>query len=597
MTWLTQRIKNLQTHLFQAIERFPETLLLCGAFAVIAIIINHLGYGNPEEELLRKVLENVLMTLALGIPYSGVIVLIAQRIGVYQSETHDSKNPLLSLIPGRLIRIGGMAILVGIMAAFYLSIPEPVPNLFVWRFSIVMLSGYLAFSLVHFFPKQENYPLSVLKIIVDGAITTLYTLVLYAGICATLFALDELLGVNIDGELYGDVFLVLLGFFSPAHFLGAFIKQASDIDDYSFSKVFKVLFGTIITSLLLLYTTILYAYFIKMIFDGGIPKGMVAQLVMWYSIVALGTLFLTESLAWENTLVKWFQRFMPLLMLVPIGMMFLAIYIRIADYGITVKRYFVVALGIWVIGNVIYRIISKHKIPQVMIFTVIAVSLLSLYGPWSAYPVSIATQNARFEALLVETGLLSNGVISPQNDLSDKEIQAVRDTIQYFQYQHSLVDLKYLPKDFDPSTQMKTVFGFEYWGGESPQKYLNIWSDEFQGKQVVEGTNAIYVINWNNYQDRSKELTLEKDSLAIDQLGSVTWRDNEGKDHEFDISQVIDQIDGATKGDIYLKGTDAWKTITVDGQELHIFIQNINAQIDEQGTFTYTQMKLMLFVK
>ncbi len=597
MKWFTEHFKKLQNHLFKAVERFPETLLLCGAFAVIAIIINHLGYGQPEEEQLRKVLENVLMTLALGIPFSGVVVLIAQRLAIYQSEPHDLKNPLLSLLPSNIVRFGGMAILAGIMAAFYFSIPEPVPNLFVWRFAIIMVSGYLAFSLVHFFPKEDRYPLSVLKIIVDAAITTLYTLVLFAGISAILFALDELLGVNIDGDLYGDVFLLLVGFFSPAHFLGAFIKQSSDIDDYGFSKVFKVLFGTIVTSLLLLYTTILYAYFIKMIFDGGIPKGMVAQLVMWYSIVALGTLFLTESLSEENALVKWFQRFMPLLMLVPIGMMFLAIYIRIADYGITVKRYFVVALGIWVLGNVIYRIISRHKLPQVMIFTVIAVSLFSLYGPWSAYPISIANQNARFEALLVETGLLSNGVITPQKDLSDKEIQDLRDTIQYFQYQHSLVDLKYLPKDFDPATQMKTVFGFEYWGGESPQKYLNIWSDEFQGKKMVEGTNSIYVVNWNDYKSGTEALTLEKDSLALDKLGKVSWRDNLGKDHEFNISLVIDQIDGATKGDIYLKGADAWKTITVDGQELQVFVQNINAQIDEQGTFSYNQMKLMIFVK
>ena len=89
-----------------------------------------------------------------------------------------------------------------------------------------------------------------------------------------------------------------------------------------------------------IYLVILYAYGLKILFQWNWPQGWVSQLVLWYSVVSILSILLLWPLrekadsGWIKSFTSWFFRLLiPLLV-----MLFLAIFERIGDYGLTVNR-------------------------------------------------------------------------------------------------------------------------------------------------------------------------------------------------------------------------------------------------------------------
>jgi hypothetical protein len=77
-----------------------------------------------------------------------------------------------------------------------------------------------------------------------------------------------------------------------------------------------------------------------------------------------------------NKFIKVYRKVFPFVVIPQLFMLFYAIYLRIAQYDITMNRYFVVVFGIWLSVISIYFIISKSKklsfIPLILtIFTII----------------------------------------------------------------------------------------------------------------------------------------------------------------------------------------------------------------------------------
>ena len=101
-------------------------------------------------------------------------------------------------------------------------------------------------------------------------------------------------------------------------------------------------------------------------------------------------------------------------MLLPLlGMLFVAIWVRIADYGITELRYYVMAMASGLALVVFYFIFSKAKDIRIIPIVVFSIAILSAFGPWGAFAVSKASQQNRMEAILIENGMLLDGKIVP----------------------------------------------------------------------------------------------------------------------------------------------------------------------------------------
>ncbi|MFZ7131862.1 MAG: DUF4153 domain-containing protein [Eubacteriales bacterium] len=122
----------------------------------------------------------------------------------------------------------------------------------------------------------------------------------------------------------------------------------------------------IVIPLITVYTFILYAYFLKILVTWQWPQGLVSHLVLWYACIGVGVLFLITPLLQKNFFNHLFKMIFSKGILPLLVMMFISIGLRVQQYGITENRYFVILLGLWVTGIMIYFALRKNKAVHLM---------------------------------------------------------------------------------------------------------------------------------------------------------------------------------------------------------------------------------------
>jgi hypothetical protein len=439
---LFKQIFTLVKSLKESSKRFPETIFIALGVVIIGITLNHVDYNETENiENLRR----ILLTLILGIPMYSMAKLIVEKF--------------------KLVFLH--RIVIDIFLAIFLVIyhhfsPKDVNSEFMIKFMLLNISFYLFFTLIPYIFNRENYSRYVLKLITNMLITLLYSFVLYLGINAIVFTVEKLFELDFSNEIYFDIFIIIFGLFSVTHFLSNLLPIDEDIDNEYYPTIWKILFIYIITPLLSIYTIILYAYFIRLVIIKEFPINMLGNLVVWYGLLSVIILFFINRIKKSNEYIKGFYKYFPVIIILPLVMLFVAIGGRISDFGITPSRYFVVISGLWVFGNMLYLFFSKNFKSKILVISAIFVLLISSYGPQSAFSLSIKNQNNRFENVLTELNMLKDRHIISRNDLTDNEERSINEFIQYFERYHSFDKVKVLPENFEYE-DMETIFGFKYY--------------------------------------------------------------------------------------------------------------------------------------
>jgi hypothetical protein len=484
---LTVFIKKLLIGLYASIRRFPATLCFSAATAIMLIIINELEptAGQANLDILRR----IAMVLALGIPLSLCIT--------HMFERKEGMRPAARI----LASLAGAAALV-LYYFFLLPDFKMVP---VTRYIAFSTALYITFVLLPYFYKRENFELYIMKLFIRFWITALYSGVLFAGMAAILFTIDKLLQIKVDEKMYLYVWFLIAGVFAPAFFLGGIpaFTQRLEKDDYS--KLLRILLLYIIMPLITVYTVILYIYFAKAIITLEWPQGLVAHLVLWYSVISAAVIFLTSPLTeankWVRTFIFWFIK----LILPVLVIMFISIGIRINAYGITENRYFVVLLGLWVTGVMIYLNLTKSRRNIVMPISLAIIALLSVSGPWSAYSVSKLSQSIRFENILDRNDMISNNMVfKPSAEIAENDRNEISEILMYFSNNHNLSDLKYLPAEFKLEN-MEATFGFPlHQRGYQPEDGFFSFNINSMNNEAVDIKGYDYLFDFrNNYQKKS----------------------------------------------------------------------------------------------
>ena len=335
---------------------------------------------------------------------------------------------------------------------------------------MVSMSRYIAFSLIlyliflsiSYLPNRKDFEIFVVRVFTRFFTTVLYSLVLYLGLAAILFTIDQLLGVNIKSELYYYTFLIVAGIFAPSFFLAGLPTKDEILSLKDYSRLLNVLVLYIIMPLISIYTIILYIYFGKIIITRQWPEGLVSHLVLWYSVISAAVLFFISPLLHEKTWPRRYMKYFPKVILPLIVMMFISIGIRINAYGVTENRYFVVALGIWVFLVMIYFATTKKLRNIILPLSLAVITFISVFGPFSSYSISKYSQNKRLTKIFIANNMIKDSkVIKASAVVSDEDARQITSILNYFDRNHSLKDVKRLPQDFKTS-DMEKVLGVKY---------------------------------------------------------------------------------------------------------------------------------------
>src|SRR5690606_30730698 len=167
--------------------------------------------------------------------------------------------------------------------------------------------------------------------------------------------------------------------------------------------------------------------------------------------------------------------------------------------GVTENRYYVVVLGLWVFGIMLYFTFKRPLKNIIIPMSLSIIVLLSIYGPISSYSISKVSQNNRLERILEKNGLLNNGIIT-SNPNVDKDVRnEVSNIISYFYSNHSLEDIKAFTDGYELE-DTKELLGFDY----SPyydfyglHEYINLYVNPYHIPIQVEGYD--YFVNMSSW--------------------------------------------------------------------------------------------------
>ncbi|WP_315115267.1 DUF4153 domain-containing protein [uncultured Clostridium sp.] len=493
---LVKYFRNMLSNLYLSIKRFPFTILLSVSILALLISIHEL---SPIENTLSR----IAMVLSLGIPLSLFIKLFFEK----RNEENTYKL---------FIGYGASALLLVLYYLFLL--PNAMGMVPTTRYIAVNLALYMGFLFIPYFPEKPDFEMYVIVLVSAFFTTLLYSVVLYAGLSAILFSIDKLLGIKVLGKVYYYTWLFVVFIFAVSYFLSVIPLKDSKLTLKSYPKLLRILILYIVMPLLTAYTIILYIYFGKIIVTVTWPIGLVSHLVLWYSVIVTIALFFITPIKDESSWANKFLKLAPKILLPLIVMMFISMGIRINAYGITEPRYFVVILGLWIFSVMIYFSFSK-KLRNILIPVSLAfITLISVFGPVSSYSLSKYSQRHRFEKILMQNNMLTDGNINTSKNVSKEDKANISSILSYFHRNHSYKDLKHLPENFKLK-DMDKVFGFSYEGpfNESPDQYFYIRSRS-QGVLDIKGYD--YIFDMNGLYDR--DILSFKDIDAIYDLGSST---------------------------------------------------------------------------
>lgn len=433
-------------------KRFPLTLIST-TLATIFLILS--TFDEYDEAFNNKMISYGLV-FVFGIFLFAFVKLFNEGLRNYYDLKNLKNNNLIKILSYLIT----MPILYGIYELIYdeSSVFAYYEKNFIYFTLIAALIVGSAF--VGKLNYHKDYVAYVAKILKAFIISNIYSFIVFIGVSGIIFALNSLFKINFADLVYLRVAIFSFILFNVVTFLADFPKVSDSFIDYKYPKAFKILLVYIITPIVIIYTGILLAYFIKILLLWQIPNNLIVNLVIWFASFAVIYLFFISRIDSIDFINK-FKIIFPFTLFPLLAMMFFAIYLRIREYGITENRYLVVAGGVWILLSLIYYIFYRDNSNITVPIFLSVIILISGIGPGSATSLSVRSQNSRFEKLLKENKMLAGEEIKPNLNIDSDAKNQIIDIVSYMVRTDRVGELSYMPKDFKLSEDsFKKLFGF-----------------------------------------------------------------------------------------------------------------------------------------
>lgn len=433
-------------------KRFPFTIIS----AILATIFLILSTFDEYAEAYNNKMLSFGLVFVFGIFLYAFIKLFNEGLRNYYDLKNLKNNNLFKI----LSYVITLPILYGVYELVYHEnkVLEFYDNNFIYFTLIAAL--VVGTSFVGKFNYHKDFVVYVAKILRAFIISNIYSFIVFVGISGIIFALNSLFKFNFGSSVYLRVAIFSFILFNVVTFFSDFPKVRDSFTDYKYPKAFRILLVYIITPIVIIYTAILLAYFVKILVLWQIPNNLIVNLVIWFASFSIVYLFFLSRVE-TITFINKFKIVFPFTLFPLLGMMFFAIYMRIKEYGMTENRYIVIAVGLWIFLSLIYYIFYRENSNISIPIFLSVIILITGIGPASATSLSIRSQNARFEKLLRENKMIAGEEIKPNINIESDAKSQIVDIVSYMVRTNRVDKLSYMPKDFKLSEDSFTkLFGF-----------------------------------------------------------------------------------------------------------------------------------------
>lgn len=470
-------------------RRFP--LVAVSAFLAAASAVAMVEEPASSERYLR-----LLAAASLGLPLFTAITLLVERGRPGGGRpTGDGFRPWPPLAAG-LLHLAGVAVL----AAIYLAWPHWHDPLALRRYLQLSLTFHLLAAFLPFTaPGERNGFWQYNKTLFIRFLTAaLYAHVLFAGLAVALLAVDKLFGVNVDGNRYPELWILIGFLFTTGFFLGGIPRNLAELDAVTeYPRGLRVFSQFILVPLVTVYLVILTVYLGKIAVTRVWPSGWIGYLVSSVSVAGILSLLLVAPVREraENAWIASYSRWFYIVLLPSIGMLLLAVGKRIEQYGVTENRYFLIVLSGWLVLVSLYFILRRAGSIKVIPGTLCAVALITLGGPWGAYQVSARSQTHRLAGLLEANGMLVDGHARPAAERVAFEDR--REMSAIFTYLLETHGTKPIAGWFEDGLAHVDTLG-------DASRSRNRWNATRKTQQIMDDLEVAYVEKWDRRESESE---------------------------------------------------------------------------------------------
>lgn len=282
------------------------------------------------------------------------------------------------------------------------------------------------------------------------------------------------------------------------------------------AKIIQIILNFILSPAVIIYTVILYVYFIKILFEWELPKGGVAWMVMGFFSVALAGR-MSQAVLYQRY-YDWFYRHFSLIAIPPLILFWVGSIYRIRIYSFTESRFYLVVAGVLMTFFILMLFKERSRRYQLMTLIFGLAIILFTYIPGiSARSIGLSCQKQRLKEYMTELKLTNpkTGKLIERLDLRTIS----RDSLKCERYKEACSVINYVKDEIGEDEFNKTFGNWNY----REYQFYHIKSEDkipaeekyLREKQVTLDDYSIMLSNLDY------ELNFENGIIYIERKGAI----------------------------------------------------------------------------
>ena len=461
---MNTKLKTLLQQLLQSPRRFPVEMALGVAFFIIAVWDSESSTWNEATAGMESAVNSDILSLFV---------------------------PLVAL-SFWLQRVNRWAYYV----SFFLFLPLMALDLkpFLWTYGFAFTYVLTGILLIVGNRRLDNrsFAAHALHVVTQMFFGLLITGILNLAIVAITASFFYIFGIDEPNHFYEHIYQFIWFVLAP-QVCCTLIRQNEDEVTEPF-KVLKLILNFIISPAVIIYTVILYTYFIKIVFEWNLPKGGVAWMVMGFITVALVGRMAQSILS--KRYYDWFYRYFTLIAIPPLIMYWIGSIYRIRLYSFTESRFYLMVAG--VLMTLFVLMLWKERTRKYQLMALIfgaAITLFTYIPGISAKSIGLSCQKQRLTQLISEMKLID----AKTSKLNDE------------------IDIRRIKQDSLLCEKYKDVSSVIYYvrKGIGTDEFNKLYGDWSHTEFDFDYNNSKNRFDRGNWHERKKPVELDEYSIML----------------------------------------------------------------------------------
>ena len=484
---MNTKLKSLFLQLLQSPRRFPVEFALGIVFFVIAVWDSESSTWNEASARMESAVNSDILWFFV---------------------------PLVAL-SFWLHRVNRWAYL----ASFFLFLPLMALDLkpFLWTYGFAFTYVLAGILLVVGNRRLDNRPFAAhaLHVVTQMFFGLLITGILNMAVMAIVASFFYIFGIDEPKHFYEHI-IQFIWFVLAPQVCCTLIRQNEDEVTEPF-KVLRLILNFILSPAVIIYTVILYTYFIKIAFQWDLPKGGVAWMVMGFITVALVGRMAQSILT--KRYYDWYYNRFTLIAIPPLIMYWIGSIYRIQLYSFTESRFYLMVAGVLMTLFVLMLWKKRTRKYQLMALIFGAAIILFTYIPGiSAKSIGLSCQKQRLTRLISELKLTDTKTGKLSDDIDMRRIK--QDSLLCEQYMDLTSVVNYVRNEIGNDEFKKQYgewshpeYGFKY--NKSKNLYDN--SNWYERKKPVDLGDYSIILSENQYtcNFRNEKVIVKNNDVVV----------------------------------------------------------------------------------